>query len=208
MSDYESDFEEDIELQSLGVKCTSTDCANGLHCFLQKKRGKTPIRHGGPCRDCGKDLVEWDRVNARELEDAAYTFASLRNEMIRHVFWHSSFTVREWNYAKRKGRILLRVAARRRVEVSVGRAMHPMEGRQTPFQGNILYHAQHAVAACCRKCIEYWHGIPAGRALTPEEVSYLVELIMLYVADRLPDLSDEPTKVPPIRSRSTSRPKT
>jgi hypothetical protein len=53
---------DDDELKPLGVTCTSTDCENGLHCFLQKKRKpKGMLRRGGPCRACGVDLVEWDR---------------------------------------------------------------------------------------------------------------------------------------------------
>ena len=36
------------DLKPLGVTCTSTDCENGLHCFLQKKaqaaRLSTPWR--------------------------------------------------------------------------------------------------------------------------------------------------------------------
>ncbi|MDC3985967.1 DUF4186 family protein [Polyangium jinanense] len=196
--------EDDDDLQPLGVTCTSTDCENGLHCFLQKERKRSGFpRRGGPCRDCNVDLIAWDRVNARDLQDAAYTFEALRNELIRHVFWHSTFNEGELNHATRKGRLGMRDAARKRVESSVGRPQHPREGRQTPFSGNVLYHAQHAVAACCRKCIEYWHAIPADRELEPAEIDYFVELIMLYIGERLPTLADEPKKVPPRRRAVT-----
>lgn len=30
--------------------------------------------------------------------------------------------------------------------------------------GNIVFYAQHAVAACCRNCIEVWHGIATQAA--------------------------------------------
>jgi hypothetical protein len=192
--------EGDDELKPLGVTCTSTDCDNDLHCFLQKAR-KQPgqLRRGGPCRSCGTALVQWERVNSRKLDDAAYTFASLKKEMIRHVFWHSVFDERELNHAARKGRILLQQAAKRRLQTSVGRASNPREGRQTPFKGNVLYHAQHAVAACCRKCIEYWHAIPAGTPLSDAETDYLAALMMLYVDDRLPDLAEGPTRIPRVR---------
>lgn len=195
-------LDDDDDLQPLGVTCTSTDCENGLHCFLQKQRKRRgSLRHGGPCRDCSVDLIAWDRVNARDLRDAAYTFEALRNELIRHVFWHSTFDEGELNHATRKGRLAMRDAARKRLVTSVGRAKHPREGRQTPFHGNVLYHAQHAVAACCRKCIEYWHAIPAERELESAEIDYLVELIMRYIDERLPTLRDEPTKVP-VRRRA------
>lgn len=189
--------DEEEELKPLGVTCTSTDCENDLHCFLQKKRKERgTLRRGGPCRDCGVDLIQWDRVSKRNVRDAEYTFDALRNEMIRHVFWHSTFTVQELNHAMRKGRMMLTSAIRQRLEVSVGREQHPREGRQTPFEGNVIYHAQHAVAACCRKCIEYWHAIPAGRKLSDNELSYLSQLVGLYVDARLPDLPKEPRKIP------------
>ncbi|WP_395845163.1 DUF4186 family protein [Archangium violaceum] len=120
---------------------------------------------------------------------------------MRHSFWHRSIDPRAQNHARRKGRHRLRMAAEARILSSVGKAKHPREGRQTPFEGNILYYAQHSVAACCRKCIEYWHGIEPGRPLTQDEANYLVELVMLYVADRMPDLADGPTKVPPLRTK-------
>ena len=191
-----------LSLEPLDVSCTDTDCENDLHCFLQKKRRPDGRRVGGPCRDCGVDLVKWDRVTTRKLSDVAYTFDVMKSELIRHEFWHRKLDQRALNYARRKGRLLLREAAEARVLSSVGGAKHPREGQQTPFEGNILYYAQHAVAACCRKCIEYWHGIESGRPLSDAQKDYLVELIMLYVADRMPDLAEGPIKVPPIRRKS------
>ncbi|WP_438023421.1 DUF4186 family protein [Sorangium sp. So ce233] len=196
---------DDDELEPLGVTCTSTDCENGLHCFRQKERRHPgALRRGGPCRSCGADLVTWQRVNARDINDVGYTFEALRKELIRHEFWHSEFSQQEINHALRKGRAALRDAARKRLETSVGRAKHPLEGRQTPFSGTVILHAQHAVASCCRTCIEYWHAIPAGAALTPAELDYLLELVMLYIAERLPDLPDGPTKVPVKRKRAAA----
>ena len=61
------------------------------------------------------------------------------------------------------------------------------DGAQTPFQGNIVYYGQHATAACCRKCIEIWHGIPRGRQLTDEELDYLAAMLMVYVLYKMPE---------------------
>jgi hypothetical protein len=36
--------------------------------------------------------------------------------------------------------------------------------------------------------MEYWHGIPKGRALTDAEVEYLSRLAVLFITERLPDL--------------------
>ncbi|WP_202813216.1 DUF4186 family protein [Anaeromyxobacter sp. PSR-1] len=151
-------------------------------------------------------MVKWQRLSARNLRDAAYTFSALRNEKIRHEFWHRPFDRRAINHALRKGRTKLQDAATHRIQASVGEASNPREGRQTPFTGNVLFYAQHAVAACCRKCIEYWHAIDAQRPLTEEEVQYLAKLVMLYVDERMPDLPADPQKVPPLtdpRGRSS-----
>ncbi len=193
------------KLEPLAVSCTTTDCEKGLHCFLQKRKRADGRRVGGPCRDCGADLVEWQRVSTRDLRDATYTFTALRHELIRHEFWHRVFDLRALNHALRKGRLQLRNAAVRRIESSVAQPLNPREGRQTPFTGSVLYYAQHSVAACCRKCIEYWHGIDSHRPLSKDEIEYLVELVMLYLHERLPDLPDEPQKVPPVRKYKRGR---
>jgi len=183
--------------QPLALSCTTTDCANDLHCFLQKTRNIG--HHGGPCRSCAKELVDFKRVQVRNLDDLKYTFESLGREWIRHTFWHRDFDLPAINHARRKGMGGMRVAASRRIRQAVGSDQNPREGRQTPYDGNVLYYAQHAVAACCRKCIEYWHGIPAKAPLSDDEVAYLANLVILYVEERLPDLAEEPTKVPSIR---------
>ena len=186
-------------LEPLDLKCTNSDCENDLHCFKQKTRKRDDPRWG-PCRHCGKNLVDFPRVQARDIGDVEHTFQSLSQEWIRHMLWHLSFDQRAINHARRKGRRqLLDVEIEKRLRQSVGKTRHPREGRQTPFEGNVLFYAQHAVAACCRKCIEYWHGIPVGAALKRDHVHYLKELIVRYVEQRMPDLDDEPVKVPAIR---------
>lgn len=186
-------------LKPLPLKCTTTDCENGLHCFLQKTQKPRP--HGGPCRSCGKDLVDFPRVQARNVGDIQNTFDSLSKEWIRHQFWEMPFDQWALNHARRKGRRAMHeIEAAKRIRQSVGKAQHSREGRQTPLDGNVLYYAQHAVAACCRKCIEYWHGIAMGAPLTDNEIEYLTKLVCLYLDQRLPDLNEEPMKVPPIRA--------
>jgi Domain of unknown function (DUF4186) len=188
-------------LQPLALTCTTSDCENDLHCFLQKTRNIGS--HGGPCRSCGKDLVDFKRVQVRDSSDLSYTFNSLSREWIRHAFWHRQFDLPAINHARRKGLRGMRAAAGQRIRQSIGKAQNAREGRQTPYDGNVLYYAQHAVAACCRKCVAYWHGIVAGAPLTEDEVNYLANLVVLYVETRMPDLDEEPVKVPPIRRLHT-----
>jgi len=37
--------------------------------------------------------------------------------------------------------------------------------QQREGSAEIVHYAQHATAACCRKCIEYWHGIGPVREI-------------------------------------------
>jgi hypothetical protein len=55
------------------------------------------------------------------------------------------------------------------------------DGRQTPYRGHPVFVAQHATATCCRSCLERWHGIPKGRALTAAEQEYAVDVICRWI---------------------------
>jgi hypothetical protein len=46
------------------------------------------------------------------------------------------------------------------------------DGKQTPMRGHPVFIAQHATATCCRGCLEKWHAIPHGRALSEQEQRY------------------------------------
>ncbi len=56
------------------------------------------------------------------------------------------------------------------------------DGKQTPMRGHPVFIAQHACACCCRGCLEKWHKIPKGRALTEEEIKYVVGVLMKWIA--------------------------
>jgi Domain of unknown function (DUF4186) len=187
------------KLEPLKVGCTSADCDNNLHCF-RKSRQMAKADHG-KCRYCHADLIDWTRVQRRDLADVAFTFKQLRNEMIRHHFWHREIDEKAVNHALRKGRLSLHEASRKRLVQSIGGSMPFHDGFQTPYSGNVVYYAQHAVAACCRKCVEYWHGIPQGHALTDDEIGYLHALVDLYIKERMSDLPDAATHIPPARAR-------
>jgi uncharacterized protein DUF4186 len=189
-------------LKPLKIKCTDADCSNNLHCFLKTTTlvaaGKT-----GHCRYCDADLVNWKRVQRRDLADVAYTFEALRLELIRHHFWHTPISDRARNHARRKGKDALRDFATKQLRTLVGTPRHAREGYQTPRetnnQANVIHFAQHATACCCRKCIAEWHGIPEGRPLTVDELGYFTDLVMRYACDRIPDLTADGVSIPPMR---------
>jgi len=183
-----------LQLEPLDIKCTNTDCENGLHCFKQTAKMKA-ANQKGRCRACGVELVDWERVRMNDIGDAGYAFSALKFELIRHHFWHVDIDDKALDHARRKGRSGMRVAAEQRIRSSVGPAEPGYDGRQTPKQGNVLYYAQHATASCCRQCMEEWHGIAMGRALTDEEIGYLSALLILYVEERLPWLPEYGEKV-------------
>jgi len=183
-----------IKPPPLDIKCTATDCKNDLHCFKQLKKMEPDER--GKCRECGADLVDWKRVHLRDKADAKHTFASLQHELIRHHFFHLPVDDQAMRHAQRKGRIKLKEAAHHRLAKYLAVADPPRDGRQTPMRGNAIFYAQHATATCCRTCLEYWHAIPKGRALSPEEFDYCAALVELFLDEALPDLSDDPIKVP------------
>lgn len=190
-------------LAPLKIKCTDTNCEADKHCYLAT-RAMARTKAVGSCRSCGAKPVDWDRVHARDLRDARYTFRMMRTELIRHVFWHVEIDAKAVNHARRKGKKGMRDAAERRIRTSVASAAPVRDGRQTPFHGNALYYAQHATATCCRRCIEEWHAIPRNRALEPEEIAYLARLMTLYIDERLPQLTEDGEYVPAVRRRRGS----
>jgi hypothetical protein len=184
-----------LNLPPLKVTCTMTDCESNLHCFKFHSRKMKPSDKGN-CRDCGIALVDWDRVHARDTSDIKHTFKELKREFIRHHFWHKTIDETADKHARRKGRVLLSAAATQRIRSSVAKAEPVRDGQQTPLSGNILYYAQHATACCCRTCMAYWHNVPKGRDLSETQVTYFTELVMRFVAERMPQLPDEPEKIP------------
>lgn len=191
-----------LTLEPLKVTCTSSDCDNDLHCFRATKQ-MVVADEVGACRACGAELIDWQRVHEQDLMDVGYTFDAIKYEMIRHHFWHVEIDQKAVNYARRKGVSGLHSAVRARLRSSVSMADNPYDGRQTPMEGsgNPIHYAQHATASCCRKCIEYWHAIPTGRELMDEEIDYLADLIMLFIEERVPNLTQNGEHVPPIRRR-------
>jgi hypothetical protein len=131
------------------------------------------------------------------LDDIDYTFAALQREFIRHYFWHMPFGEKALRYALKLGKTELEARVPRQLRTRIGKASNPYDGRQTPIKPertNAIDISTHAVAACCRTCVEGWHGIPKGRALTDEEIEYLSELARRFLRARLPDLDNRPLR--------------
>ena len=55
------------------------------------------------------------------------------------------------------------------------------DGKQTPTHNHPVFPARHATATCCRRCLYKWHHIEKGRQLTPNEIKYIISIIMLWI---------------------------
>ena len=75
------------------------------------------------------------------------------------------------------------VHGRKFVEERLAPAEPKNDGRQTPLRGHPIFIAQHATATCCRGCLEKWHSIPRGRALTDEEIHFVLKVLARWLAE-------------------------
>ncbi|HKQ09495.1 MAG TPA: DUF4186 family protein [Blastocatellia bacterium] len=186
------------------MSCGGSDCDNGLHCFRTSKKKGKESKPAGSCQVCGKDqLVDWKQVQSRDSKDIENTVTALKNEWVRHQYWCVvNMSPKAIIHARKKGLLGMREAAENRIRQSVGKAENFREGFQTPWEGDrAVYYAQHATATCCRRCIENWHGIEFGRDLTQPEISYLAQLVMRYIEEKI-ELTEQGEKPSEIREKN------
>ncbi len=180
------------ELSPLNITCGATKCNENLHCFSLKQTALKRFGKTHVCIECGQNLIDWNRMHKNDILDANYIFQSLRFELIRHVFWHTKIEDKALQNATKKGRNNLRHHALQVLKSKVGKNNF-FDGRQTPLGGgDIVNYAQHATGSCCRKCMETWHNIPKQDNLNEEQLTFFTNLIMLYINERVPGLSDDP----------------
>lgn len=188
------------EFPLLDITCSSTDCENDLHYYGPAKRKSSPFPIG-KCRNCGTEIVDWDRIHSRKTVNVDYTVRMLQTECWRNEWWNNQIDQWAINHARRKGKLELEQASISVLKKKISDGYSLWDGRQTPTSKNIIYYGQHATATCCRKCVQYWHGVPRNRDVKEFEFIYFAELIMVYVEKRLPDLADSGVYVPNIVNR-------
>lgn len=188
----------------LHLACSASDCGNGLHCldFLSKGRSRAAsVRSSaepGHCRACGAAIARLPHRSTATVDDVVTLFDQQRKELIREHYWVAPMDRWAYNQAHRLGRLGLHARTGELVRTRIGSAEHPRERRQTTWHKDVVAYGQHATATCCRRCVEYWHGIERGRPLTDAEVRRLTALVTIFLDLRLPDLPDGPSKVAPI----------
>lgn len=180
------------DLTPLDVVCGTTKCTEGYHCYSQKKTSLKKFGKERVCKECGTDLIDWERIHQNDLTDSKYVFDSLRTEIIRHVFWHTEIEPEAKEKALKLGLNGVIASAQKLLKTRIGKYNAYMDGRQTPMgKDEIVNYAQHATATCCRKCLEAWHNIPMENTLSEAQLAFCVDLVGKFVIERLPELVSE-----------------
>lgn len=145
----------------LNITCGASDCGHGRHAFnnphrAYKRRGNgRNFLQPGVCRACGAAPVDWQRLHARDPNDIANTFESLRFELIRWVFWTRRFSQRSLLDLNRRGH----KAVFEDVRPTLVRFLKPVANApwqllQVPIKQekmeNVIQYARHAVGGAWR----------------------------------------------------------
>src|SRR5271167_822767 len=107
-------------------------------------------------------------------------------ERLSRSAFRSRFRLRavEREYLDRKGLDVILDHGRDFIEKRLAPADPKNDGKQTPMANHPVFVAQHATATCCRGCLEKWHGISRGHALSPEEKAYILAVLRRWLVDR------------------------
>ena len=105
-------------------------------------------------------------------------FERLNRSDFRRRF-HLSAT--EKDYMRRTGLDTVISHGVKFIEERLAPAYLPNDGKQTPMRNHPIFVAQHATGTCCRGCLEKWHGILRGRALTSEEKTYILSVLRRWL---------------------------
>jgi hypothetical protein len=110
-------------------------------------------------------------VAVRDPDDL---FDALAKSTFRRRF---KLSAKELAYARERGLEGILEHARRIIRDRLAPAVIANDGKQTPMRNHPVFVAQHATATCCRGCLEKWHRISKGRALTDAEQAHVVNVI-------------------------------
>lgn len=114
----------------------------------------------------------------RDLDDL---FAALAKSTFRAGFKLNS---KDMAYLQQKGMSTILDHAEDFIQSRLAPATIANDGKQTPMRGHPVFVAQHATACCCRGCLQKWHQIPQGRALTQAEQAYIVVVLEKWLREK------------------------
>ncbi|MEQ1621338.1 MAG: DUF4186 domain-containing protein [Methylococcales bacterium] len=108
------------------------------------------------------------------MRDLDEVFAGLAKSSFRRKFHLNG---KDRGYLRDKGMALVLNHAQDFIDKRLAAAEPVNDGKQTPFRGHPVFVAQHATACCCRGCLEKWHRIPQGLALSQQEQAYVLQVL-------------------------------
>ena len=177
------------------ITCGTTNCKAGYHSFrtdmrLKINRDSEKGFRNGPCSCCGESIVDWKRIDKRNLQDFDYLKSQLKLELFRKNYWEKSFDQTALKRVEKKSFVELKDEAEKILRRSITLPTHEQyrDGIQTKLSGNVIFYAQHATATCCRKCLEAWHAIDSGTKISETDLEYALNLVLLYLEKRIPSL--------------------
>src|SRR5438128_2378749 len=116
--------------------------------------------------------------NAEVMRELPDLFAALAKSDFRQRF---QLGAPERRYLSEKGLNVITAHSHDFIQERLAPAHPTNDGRQTPMRGHPVFIAQHATATCCRSCLKKWHGIEKGVNLSPEEIEYVVRVLITWV---------------------------
>ena len=116
------------------------------------------------------------------MRDLDELFAQLAKSPFRSDF---KLNAKDLAYLKTKDMPVILNHAEDFIQKRLSPAVIANDGKQTPMRGHPVFVAQHATATCCRGCLQKWHRIPAGAALTQEEKTYILKILHRWLSKNL-----------------------
>lgn len=172
------------DLEKVKVTCTTRDCENEKHAYRPKPGQWQKLPDKIVCQGCGDSSVDTTVTRARDLSNREAILTELGREFIRDHYLHKPFDERARRLIKKYGLKGTRDRALSRLRSAIGHEPNDWDGRQTKFEGNALFYAQHATATCCRKCAWYWYGIPRDGELSKSDLEFCHGLVQAYLDHR------------------------
>ncbi len=132
------------------------------------------------------------------MKDSAHKFCSPKMvdsalELLKRSSFRSKFKLndRDRQYIQDKGIEKITEHAFDFIHSRIAPQFPKNNGKQTPMKGHPVFIAQHATATCCRGCLQKWHRIQKGRALSDNKVGFIVRLIMKWIEKQMDGRRDD-----------------
>lgn len=171
---------EDFGEEENGLGEEENAFAEEENAFAKEENAKVTKADEGNAKVAKADEASEGEVSSVMFSDVASLFLRLSQSRFRSSFYLNQ---KDRAIIVDKGMATIREHARQIIARRLAPAFIPNDGRQTPMRHGTspVFIAQHATACCCRGCLEKWHHIPKGRALTADEQAYVVEVIMRWI---------------------------